>query len=111
MKSGYVYLDEAEMLLMKNLLQKNKDNDSQNLLAKFESYKNIYWDFRNKTFSNYKNLAIEKIKNLNTDLITNEEITVDDDALVAASKNGAHVHCWVWVDNTTKPKRTRKKTV
>ena len=26
MKSGYVYLDEAEMLLMKNLLQKNHGN-------------------------------------------------------------------------------------
>ena len=54
MKSGYVYLDEAEMLLMKNLLQKNKDNESQSLLAKIESYRSTYWDLKNKTFSNYK---------------------------------------------------------
>jgi DNA/RNA-binding domain of Phe-tRNA-synthetase-like protein len=66
---------------------------------------------KNKVFNNYKNLAVEKFNNLNSDLIANEEISVDDDALVAASKSGAYVHCWVWVDNTTKPKRTRKKTV
>jgi len=32
-------------------------------------------------------------------------------ALVASSKNGAYVHCWVWVENSVKPRRTRKKTV
>jgi hypothetical protein len=111
MKSGYLYLDEAEMLLIKNSLQKNKDDDSKMLVAKIDSYKNNYWDLKNKVFSNYKNLAIEKFNNMNSDLIANEEITVDDDALVATSKSWAYVHCWVWVDNTTKPKRTRKKTV
>ena len=111
MKSGYLYLDEAEMLLIKNLLQKNKDEESNSLLLKFESYKNTYWDFKNKNFNNYRNLAVEKFKTINSDLITNEEISVDDDALVASTKTGAYVHCWVWVENTAKPKRTRKKTV
>lgn len=111
MKSGYIYLDEAEMLLIKNLLLKNKDEEYKSLSAKFDSYKNNYWDTKNKIFSNYKNLAVEKIKNLNSDLISNEEVTIDDDALVAASKNGAYVHLWLWVENNTKPKRTRKKTV
>ena len=111
MKSGYLYLDEAEMLLIKNSLQKNKDEDSKTLISKIDSYKNNYWDMKNKVFSNYKNLAIDKFKSLNSELIANEEISIDDDALVAASKNGAYVHCWVWVENTTKPKRTRKKTV
>ena len=111
MKSGYLYLDEVEMLLIKNSLQKNKDEDSKKLIAKIDSYKNNYWDMKNKIFNNYKNLAIDKFNNMNADLIANEEISVDDDALVALSKSGAYVHCWVWVDNTTKPKRTRKKTV
>lgn len=111
MKSGYLYLDEAEMLLIKNSLQKNKDEDSKRLILKIDSYKNNYWDTKNKVFNNYKNLAVEKIKSLNPDLITNEEITVDDDALVASSKSGAYVHCWVWVENAVKPKRTRKKSV
>ena len=111
MKSGYLYLDETEMLLIKNSLQKNKDEDSKKLIAKIDSYKNNYWDMKNKIFNNYKNLAIDKFNNMNADLIANEEITIDDDALVASSKNGAYVHCWVWVDNTVKPKRTRKKTV
>lgn len=111
MKSGYLYLDEAEMLVIKNSLLKNKDEESKKLIAKIDSYKNNYWDMKNKVYSNYKNLAVEKFNNLNSDLIANEDITVDDDALVAASKNGAYVHCWVWVDNTTKPRKTRKKTV
>jgi len=111
MKSGYLYLDEAELLLIKNLLQKNKDEESKNLALKLESYKNTYWDLKNKSFNNYKNLAVEKFKTINSDLVVNEEISVDDDALVAVTKTGAYVHCWVWVENAAKPKRTRKKTV
>ena len=111
MKSGYLYLDEAEVLLIKNLLQKNKDEESNSLLLKLESYKNTYWDLKNKNFNNYRNLAVEKFKTISSDLITNEEISVDDDALVASTKTGAFVHCWVWVENAVKPKRTRKKTV
>ena len=55
MKSGYLYLDEVEMLLIKNSLQKNKDEDSKKLIAKIDSYKNNYWDMKNKVFNNYKN--------------------------------------------------------
>ena len=111
MKSGYLYLDEAEVLLIKNLLQKNKDEESNSLLLKLDSYKNTYWDLKNKNFNNYRNLAVEKFKTINSDLIANEEISVDDDALVASTKTGAFVHCWVWIENTVKPRRTRKKTV
>jgi len=111
MKSGYLYLDEAEMLLIKNLLQKNKDEESNSLILKLDSYKNTYWDLKNKNFNNFRNLAVEKFKTINSDLVSNEEISVDVDALVASSKNGAYVHCWVWVENAVKPRRTRKKTV
>jgi hypothetical protein len=111
MKSGYLYLDEAEMLLIKNLLQKNKDEESNSLILKLDSYKNTYWDLKNKNFNNFRNLAVEKFKTINSDLVTNEEISIDVDALVASSKNGAYVHCWVWVENAVKPRRTRKKTV
>jgi len=111
MKSGYLYLDEAEMLLIKNLLQKNKDEESNSLVLKLDSYKNNYWDLKNKNFSNYRSLAVEKFKTINSDLVSNEEISVDVDALVASTKTGAYVHCWIWVENATKPRRTRKKTV
>jgi len=111
MKSGYLYLDEAEMLLIKNLLQKNKDEESNSLILKLDSYKNTFWDLKNKNFNNFRNLAVEKFKTINSDLVANEEISIDVDALVASSKNGAYVHCWVWVENAVKPRRTRKKTV
>ena len=58
MKSGYLYLDEAEMLLIKNLLQKNKDEESNSLVLKLDSYKNTYWDLKNKNFNNYRNDTI-----------------------------------------------------
>jgi hypothetical protein len=99
------------MLLIKNLLQKNKDEESNSLVLKLDSYKNTYWDLKNKNFNNYRNLVVEKFNTINSDLVSNEEISVDVDALVASSKNGAYVHCWVWVENTVKPRRTRKKTV
>jgi len=99
------------MLLIKNLLQKNKDEESNSLILKLDSYKNTYWDLRNKNFNNYRNLAVEKFKTINSDLVANEEISVDDDALVASTKTGAYVHCWVWVENSVKPRRTRKKTM
>ena len=111
MKSGYIYLDEAEVLVIKSALQKNKDEESAKICLKLDNYKNNYWDLKNKLFANYKSLAVDKFNNINADLVSNEEITVDDDALVATSKNGAYVHCWVWVENAVKPKRTRKKTV
>ena len=111
MKSGYLYLDEAEMLLIKNLLQKNKDEESNSLVLKLDSYKNTYLDLKNKNFNNYRNLVVEKFNTINSDIVSNEEIYVDVDALVATSKNGAYVHCWVWVENAVKPRRTRKKTV
>ena len=54
-------------------------------------------------------MASDKIKNINEELIINEEITFDDDALVSSDKNGAYVHAWVYVENA-KPKKTRKKS-
>lgn len=111
MKSGYIYLDESELLLIKSALLKSKDESSSALCSKIELYKNNFWSDKNKNHNVYKNLAVDKFVNLNPSLIENEEITFDDDALVASSKNGAYVHCWVWIDNVVKPKRTRKKTV
>lgn len=111
MKSGYIYLDESELLLIKNALLKSKDESSSTLCSKIELYKNNYWSDKNKNHNVYKNLAVDKFVNLNPSLIENEEITIDDDALVASSKNGAYVHCWVWIDNVVKPKRTRKKSM
>jgi hypothetical protein len=99
------------MLFIKNLLQKNKDEESNSLDLKLDSYKNTYWDLKNKNFNNYRNLAVEKFKTINLDLISNEEISIDVDALVSSTKTGAYVHCWVWVENATKVRRTRKKTV
>ena len=109
MKSGYVYLDENELSLIRSFVMKNKDHSSVSLLNKLKYYDDKSSNDTLKSNAKYKTLALDKIKSINEDLINNEDITFDDDALVSSDKNGAYVHAWVYVENA-KPKRTRKKS-
>ena len=109
MKSGYIYLDENELSLIKSFVIKNKDASSVSLLNKLKYYDDKSSNETLKANAKYKVMASDKIKNINEELIVNEEITFDDDALVSSDKNGAYVHAWVYVENA-KPKKTRKKS-
>ena len=64
---------------------------------------------KRKDNKSYVEKVITKFETMNSDLIKNEEIVVDDDALVSSDKTGAYVQCWAWVDNDAKPKKTRKR--
>jgi hypothetical protein len=57
----------------------------------------------------YRLAAMNKLTKIDSKACNNEEILVDDDALVSSSNTGAYVQCWLWVDNDVKPKRTRKR--
>jgi hypothetical protein len=61
--------------------------------------------------SKYRLAAMNKLSKIDSKAVNNEELVMDDDALVSSSSRGAYVQCWVWVvvDNDVKPKRTRKK--
>lgn len=108
MKSGYVYLTEDEMIYLRSVLSKSKDVDAVEIVNKIDFMKKNYAADKIKLLNNYKTSAFDKIMDINSDLITNEEIVIDEDALVSTSKQGAYVHAWIWVENI-KPKRTRKK--
>lgn len=108
MKSGYVYLTEDEMVYLRSLLTKTKENEATEIVTKIDFMKKNLASDKIKIHNTYKTSAYDKIMNINPDLITNEEVVIDDDALVSTSKQGAYVHAWIWVDSA-KPKRTRKK--
>jgi hypothetical protein len=59
----------------------------------------------------YRLAAQNKLSKLDVKAYNNDELAIDDDALVSSTSSGAYVQCWVWVENDTKPKRSRKKVV
>lgn len=104
MKSGYVYLTEFESKLLVNFLKNSKMPESKALLEKLN-----YYQGKNTSLSSYHKLALDKINQIDKSLIENEEVFIDDDALVSEDTNGAYVHAWIYVDNKPKAKRSRKK--
>ncbi len=111
MKNSYVLLSEQEINLIKNRLKNDKDIDVNNFVNKLDYHKSLFTKDNIKKFSEYKNSAVTKLRTFDADSIENEDFIVDDDAMVSATREGAYVQVWMWVDNATKPKRTRKKTV
>ena len=107
MKSFYVMLTEDELKMLKNDYKQTKSIRAKELLLKLDyTYK-----ISNKDNKSYVEKVILKFENMNSDLIKNEEIFIDDDAIVSSDKTGAYVQCWAWVDNDVKPKKTRKRVV
>lgn len=104
MKSGYVYLTEHENKLLVNFLKTSKMPESKLLLEKLN-----YYEGKNTNASNYLKLAFDKFNQIDKNLIENEDVVIDEDALVSEDTNGAYVHAWIYVDNKPKAKRTRKK--
>lgn len=111
MKNSYVLLSEQEINLLKTRLKNDKDIDINSFLSKIEYYKNLNSKENIKKFSEYKTLAVNKLRAIDAESIENEDFIVDDDAVVSPVKDGAYVQVWMWVENATKPKRTRKKIV
>lgn len=111
MKNSYVLLSEQQINLLKNKLKDDKDIDITNVVSTLDYYKNLNTKDNVKKFSEYKSNAVSKLRSLDAECIENEDFIVDEDAMVSATKDGAYVSVWLWVENATKPKRTRKKTV
>jgi hypothetical protein len=105
MKSFYVMLTEDELKMLKNDYKQSKSTRAKEMLLKLDYTQKV----ANKDNKVYLEKVMTKFQNLNSDLVKNEEIVVDDDAIVSSDKNGAYVQCWAWVDNDIKVKKTRKR--
>lgn len=103
MKSGYIYLTEFENKLLVNFLKNSKMPESKALLEKLN-----YLQTKNSSETYYK-LVLDKLNQIDKSLVDNEEVFIDEDALVSEDSSGAYVHAWIYVDNKPKAKRTRKK--
>jgi hypothetical protein len=111
MKNSYVLLSEQEINLLKSRLKNDKDIDITNFVSKLDYYKGLNNKDNIKKFTEYKLSAVTKLRSYDAESIENEDFFVDDDAMVSTMKDGAYVQVWMWVENATKPKRTRKKAV
>ena len=103
--NSYYCLSEQQILSLMHLARSSKDPVVK------ETINELNYQLKKNTVdsSKYRLAAVNKLSKLDVKAWNNDEILVDDDALVSSSKSGAYVQCWVWVENETKPKRTRKK--
>lgn len=103
--NSYYFLSEDQILSLMYQARQSKDLVVKDALMQLEYQLN-----KSRTdHSSYRLAAQNKLSKLDAKAWNNDELTIDDDALVSSSNTGAYVQCWVWVENDTKPKRTRRK--
>jgi hypothetical protein len=103
--NNYYFLSEDQVLSLLHQSKSSKDPFVKEAVNQLNYQLN-----KAKTDNSIYRLAAQnKLSKLDSKSWSNEEILVDDDALVSSSTTGAYVQCWVWVENESKPKRTRKK--
>jgi vacuolar-type H+-ATPase subunit H len=105
--NGYYYLSENQILSLIYQARSSKDP----VVKEAVNQLNYQLNKAKAENTNYRTAAQNKLSKLDAKAFNNDELAVDDDALVSATANGAHVQCWVWVENDIKPRRTRKRTV
>lgn len=105
--NGYYYLNQNQISALLSIL-KNTRNQEEKQLAE-----SLVYQLKKAQVDNakYRTTAFEKLAKFDLTAVKNEELMIDEDALVSSSKTGAYVQCWVWVESDVKPKRTRKKAV
>lgn len=102
---GYYYFNAQQVKTLLNALKNAKDKQTYDLLESIK-YQSVKQEVDN---AKYRLAAMNKLTKIDSKACNNEELLVDDDALVSSSNTGAYVQCWLWVDNDVKPKRTRKR--
>lgn len=103
---SYYFLSENQVLSLLNSVRTSKDPVAEEALIQLDYQLN-----KNKTDqSKFRLAADNKLAKLDAKAYNNDELMIDDDALVSSSTTGAYVQCWMWVE-AEKPKRTRKRVV
>ena len=105
--NSYYFLSENQVLSLLYQARASKDPIVKETLDQL----NYQLNKAKADNSIYRLAAQSKLSKIDVKSVNNEELVVDDDALVSSSSTGAYVQCWVWVENDSKPKRTRKKVV
>lgn len=105
--NSYYFLSENQILSLIQQARSSKDPVVRETVTQLDYQLNK----AKADNSVYRLAAQNKLSKLDVKAYNNDELAIDDDALVSSTPTGAFVQCWVWVDNDTKPKRSRKKVV
>ncbi len=102
---GYYNLSDSQVKIILDTVKTRGDRaiDELKTELQYQYNKNIVDQ------SKYRLAGKNKLTKIDSKAVNNEELVMDDDAMVSSSSTGAYVQCWLWVDNDVKPKRTRKK--
>jgi hypothetical protein len=105
--NSYYFLSENQILSLIQQARSSKDPVVRETITQLDYQLN-----KAKTDNSIYRLAAQnKLSKIDAKAYNNDELAIDDDALVSSTSSGAYVQCWVWVENDTKPKRSRKKVV
>jgi hypothetical protein len=105
--NSYYFLSENQILSLIQQARSSKDPVVRETITQLDYQLN-----KAKTDNSIYRLAAQnKLSKMDVKAYNNDELAIDDDALVSSTTSGAYVQCWVWVENDTKPKRSRKKVV
>lgn len=105
--NSYYFLSENQILSLIQQARSSKDPVVRETITQLDYQLN-----KAKTDNSIYRLAAQnKLSKMDVKAYNNDELAIDDDALVSSTPSGAYVQCWVWVENDTKPKRSRKKVV
>lgn len=102
---GYYNLSDSQV---KSFLDSVKPGRDRGLEELKDSLK-YQFDKNSVDQSKYRLAGLNKLTKIDAKAVNNEDLLIDDDALVSSNNTGAYVQCWLWVDTDVKPKRTRKK--
>lgn len=105
--NSYYFLSENQILSLIQQARSSKDSIVRETITQLDYQLNK----AKAENSIYRLAAQNKLSKLDSKAWNNDELAIDDDALVSATPSGAFVQCWLWVENDVKPKRSRKKVV
>jgi hypothetical protein len=102
--SSYVYINEKDLSKIINLLKNQKNIQNRELISSLD------FQFKKNKIENskYRLAARNLLSKVDNKMYSNDDLIVDDDALVSENSQGAYVHCWVWVENENKMRKSRK---
>jgi hypothetical protein len=99
--SSYIYVNEKDLTKIVTLLKAQKNVQNRELIASLE-----FQSKKNKVENSKYRLAARNL--FDNKMYSNDDVIVDDDALVSENSQGAYVHCWVWIENDNKVRKSRK---
>lgn len=99
--STYVYITQNEYDKLINSLKSTKN---------FDLIESIKFQYEKSIDSNpsYKLAAKNLLSKLDNKLFEQDELLVDEDAIVSENDHGAYVQCWVWVNSQQKSRKSKK---